>query len=76
MIIDADQIAKDNGSSRSSNMVILGAASPYIGISEDRLKDGIRAVFSRKGEEVVKLNIRAFLAGKAIAMKYLHDISA
>ena len=76
MIIDADQIAKDNGSSRSSNMVILGAASSYIGISEDKLKDGIHAVFSRKGEEVVKLNIRAFLAGKEIAMKYLDDISA
>ncbi len=42
VIIDADRIARELGSARSSNMVILGAASPYIGISEKRLTGGIR----------------------------------
>src|SRR5664279_358849 len=30
IILDADKIAKELGSSRSGNMVILGAASPFI----------------------------------------------
>ena len=30
IIIDADAIAKESGSARSGNMVILGAASPFI----------------------------------------------
>ncbi len=30
LIIDADQIARECGSSRSGNIVILGAASPFI----------------------------------------------
>ena len=30
VVINADQIAKDLGSARSANMVILGAASPYL----------------------------------------------
>jgi len=71
IIIDADEIAREAGSVRSSNMVILGAASKYIGIPEEKLTSGIRAVFSRKGDEIVQLNIRAFLAGKENAAKYL-----
>ncbi len=71
VVIDADRIAAELGSSRSSNMVILGAASPYIGLPEDRLVEGIRAVFSRKGAKIADLNTRAFLSGKEQAEKYL-----
>ncbi|MDL2224451.1 indolepyruvate oxidoreductase subunit beta, partial [Bacteroidales bacterium OttesenSCG-928-M06] len=53
-IIDVDQIAKDLGASRSSNMVLLGAASPYLNIDFDKLENGIRHIFGRKGEEVVE----------------------
>ncbi len=72
VIIDADDMARDLGSVRALNMVILGAASEYIGLPEEVLEDGIRTVFARKGEEVVHLNILAFKAGKAEAERYLN----
>ena len=32
-------------------------------LDSDKLRDGIRRVFSRKGEEIVEANIKAFDAG-------------
>ncbi|MDX1284810.1 MAG: indolepyruvate oxidoreductase subunit beta, partial [Draconibacterium sp.] len=39
--IDADKIAKEIGNPRASNMVMLGAASPFIDIDEDIIIKGI-----------------------------------
>ena len=64
IIIDADGIAKNSGSSRSGNMVILGAASPYIDMPFESLEDAIRELFGRKGEEIVQANLKAFNAGR------------
>ncbi len=67
--IDADAIAKDAGSSRSSNIVMLGAASPFIEIPLESLEDGIRQLFGKKGEELVNTNLNAFKAGRTFAEK-------
>jgi len=64
IIIDADAIAKDCGSVKSGNMVILGAASPFIEVSYSSLENAIRNLFGRKGEEIVNLNIKALKAGR------------
>ena len=69
IILDVVQIAKDLGSIRSSNIVMLGAASPYIGIDYAKLEDGIRSIFERKGEEVVAVNLKALAAGRAVSEK-------
>ena len=68
--IDVDAIAKEVGSPRSANMVLLGATAAVLGILEpDKLRDGIRRIFGRKGEEIVEANIKAFDAGLASAKK-------
>jgi len=64
VIIDAYAIAREIGSPRVSNMVMLGAASEHVGISMERLETGVKSLFGRKGEEVVRLNIKAISAGK------------
>jgi indolepyruvate ferredoxin oxidoreductase beta subunit len=64
IIIDADKIAKKIGSVKSGNMVILGAASPFIEISYSKLENAIRNLFSRKGAEIVELNLKALKAGR------------
>jgi len=64
IIIDADAIAKENGSVRSGNMVILGAASPFIDIPYGSLENAIRKLFGRKGEEIVEINLKALKAGR------------
>jgi len=66
--LDADKMATDLGSSKSANMVILGAATLVIDIPFDQLEDAIRAVFGRKGEEVVNQNLSALRAGRAFAL--------
>jgi indolepyruvate ferredoxin oxidoreductase beta subunit len=65
VILDVEQIAKDLGTPRSSNVVLLGAASPYLHIDFSKLENGIRRIFGRKGEEVVATNLRALIAGKS-----------
>lgn len=67
--IDADQIAKEAGNARSSNMVMLGAASPFIEIDFAKLEDGIRNVFARKGEQIVEINLKALRSGREFAEK-------
>ena len=62
--IDADKIAGDIGSKRSSNIVMLGAASPFIDIDFKALENGIRTIFGRKGDKVVELNLKALRAGR------------
>jgi len=64
VLLDADKIAREIKSARSSNMVILGAASPFIDIPYESLESGIRKIFGRKGEKIVNLNIDALKAGR------------
>jgi indolepyruvate ferredoxin oxidoreductase beta subunit len=68
--IDVDTLAKEVGSPRSANMVLLGATAAVLGILDpDKLRDGIRRIFGRKGEDIVEANIKAFDAGLASAQK-------
>lgn len=67
--IDADRIAKDMGSAKSANMVVLGAASPFLDIPFEKLEEAVGILFGRKGEEMVKINIDALKAGREFAEK-------
>lgn len=67
--LDADCIARDMGSPKSANMVILGAASPYLDMDYAALQDAIRGIFGRKGDEVVQVNLDAMEAGRKLALE-------
>ncbi len=68
--LDADGIAKDLGSPRSANMVLLGAMAGVLHILEpEKLREGIRRVFGRKGEAIVEANLKAFDAGLQFSQK-------
>lgn len=67
IIIDADKMATEAGSARSANVVILGAASPFLDIPMEILEKAIRAIFGRKGEEVVNSNLNALRSGRQLA---------
>lgn len=66
--IDADRIAKDTGNPKASNMVMLGAASPFIAIHDDIIIKGIKTIFKAKGEKIVEMNIEAFKAGREFTL--------
>lgn len=73
VLLDADRMAKDLGSGRSANMVILGAASPYLGLDYEAVRNAIRKIFGRKGGEVVSQNINALESGRILALKGSDD---
>ncbi len=65
IIIDADSIAKEAGSSRAGNIVVLGASSHFINMPAYSLENALRKLFERKGEEMIEINLKAFRAGRA-----------
>lgn len=67
VILDVDKIAQECGNARAANMVLLGAASPFLGMEAEKIEAGIERIFSRKGADVVELNIKALRAGRAVA---------
>lgn len=70
VVINADKIAADLGSARSANMVILGAASPYLQIPYEEIESAVRDNFARKGEDIVNINIACLRAGKKFAEEH------
>jgi indolepyruvate ferredoxin oxidoreductase, beta subunit len=69
IIIDADLIAKEAGSARSGNMVILGASTHFIDMSFKSLENAIIKLFESKGEEIVEVNLKALRAGREFSEK-------
>lgn len=69
IIIDADSVARDSGSIRAGNMVMLGAASPFLDIPYESIKESVRKFFDRKGEETVRINLKALEAGRKLGRK-------
>ncbi len=62
--LDADKMAFETGFKRSSNMVVLGAATPFIDIPYSSFEQGIKKIFGRKGEKVVNINLEALRKGR------------
>jgi indolepyruvate ferredoxin oxidoreductase beta subunit len=60
-LVDAVALAGD--SARAANMVLVGAAAPYLPVGRELLESSIRELFAGKGEGVVAANLKAFAAG-------------
>ena len=69
VLVDADSLASKCGNTKASNMVMLGAAVPFLNMDIREMEQAIRSVFERKGEDVVNVNIRALQAGYDVAKK-------
>lgn len=71
VVLNVDKVAKEVGSARVANIVLLGATIPFLGIAYEKVQDSIREIFQRKGDEIVQLNLKALAAGKEIAEKLI-----
>jgi len=69
IILDADVMAKEAGSVKAANIVVLGAASLFLGMDFESLEAAVEYVFKSKGEEVVNLNLKALRAGNEFAVQ-------
>ena len=66
--LDAETMATEAGSVKAANVVILGAASPYLDIEYGMLEKAIRYIFGRKGDDLVTLNLEALKKGRDFAV--------
>jgi len=64
IILDADSMAKEIKAARSSNIVMLGAASSFLNLKYEDLEDAIKTIFERKGDDVVNINLKALKIGR------------
>jgi indolepyruvate ferredoxin oxidoreductase beta subunit len=67
ILVDGDKIAREVATVRSMNIVVLGAASPFLELPAEDLENAISSIFDRKGEAIVNQNLAAFRAGRALA---------
>ena len=65
-LIDATRLAKEMRAVRSSNMLLLGAASKFMPLAAADLEVAIGEIFGRKGEKVVTQNTEAFRTGRTV----------
>ena len=67
VLVSAADLARKAGNLRTSNMVMLGAASPFTGLASQELEASIEKLFAAKGDEIVAMNIRAFRTGHSLS---------
>jgi indolepyruvate ferredoxin oxidoreductase beta subunit len=68
-IVEAEALAKEAGLARAVNMVMVGAASPFLPIPEKILEDTITAMFADRDPSVGTANIKAFNLGRKAALQ-------
>lgn len=66
VLVDIKTITCELGNHKAGNILMLGAASPFLEIESELLEKGIKTLFQRKGDEIVNSNIAAFRKGKEI----------
>ncbi|MDA3894103.1 MAG: indolepyruvate oxidoreductase subunit beta [Salinivirgaceae bacterium] len=72
VLFNADELAANIGSKLASNMVILGAATPFLNhINYESIQNGIVELFSKKGDDIININLMALQIGMEIANKVL-----
>jgi indolepyruvate ferredoxin oxidoreductase beta subunit len=67
VIVDSEKIAKEAGTSKAQNIVVLGAASKFLVLKTDTLRSYIEVLFKARGASVVEANLAAFELGRAAA---------
>jgi len=69
--LNADNIAKELNARKSTNIVLLGAATPFLGINKEKIENAIEEIFAKKGEDIFKQNLDAFRVGLQISNEKL-----
>jgi len=63
VVVDAPRLAEAAGSPQAANVVVLGAAVPFLGLQVERIADALRQAFAGKSQAVLDANLRALHLG-------------
>lgn len=66
-LVETQGLAKEAGLARAANMVLIGAASPYLPIPAPAMEGTICELFAAKEPAVIDANIRAFRLGRKVS---------
>ncbi len=70
ILINAGELAQSIKSPKSANIVMLGAASPFLHLKLESLQDAVRELFKTKGDAVVEANLQALNIGRKASSNY------
>jgi indolepyruvate ferredoxin oxidoreductase beta subunit len=68
VVVDAEKLAKEAGTAKAQNIVLLGAAAAFLILKEASLLATIDALFRPRGTPVLEANLKAFDLGKRAAL--------
>jgi indolepyruvate ferredoxin oxidoreductase beta subunit len=68
VIVDSERLAKEAGTVKAQNIVLLGAASSSLILKEASLVGTIEALFRGRGGPLLEANLKAFRLGQKAAL--------
>ena len=68
VVVDSEKLAKEAGTVKAQNIVLLGAASSFMILKEASLLRTIDTLFRGRGPTVLEANLKAFELGKKAAL--------
>jgi len=69
VVVEAERLAKEAGTSKAQNIVMLGAASPFLILKEESLRRFIEELFQARGPDIVAANLKAFDLGRRASLE-------
>ncbi len=67
VVVDSETLAREAGTSKAQNMVMLGAASGFLILKRESLLSLVESLFKARGPGVVEANLKAFELGRRAA---------
>jgi indolepyruvate ferredoxin oxidoreductase beta subunit len=68
VVVDSEKLAKEAGTVKAQNIVLLGAASSFLILKEASIVATIEDLFRGRGTAVLEANLKAFELGKKAAL--------
>jgi indolepyruvate ferredoxin oxidoreductase beta subunit len=68
VVVDSEKLAKEAGTVKAQNIVLLGAAAEFLILKEASLLATIDTLFRGRGTPVLEANLKAFELGKKAAL--------
>ena len=68
IVVDSEKLAKEAGTVKAQNIVLLGAASSFLILKQESLLKTIDSLFRGRGPPVLEANLKAFELGKKAAL--------
>lgn len=69
LAFNAEEMAKEAGSTRMVNTIMLGASIPFLSIPYEKFEEAITDFFQSKGNEIIDTNLAALRIGRDFALK-------